>query len=293
MLEMDKSLHKPLLRWYASNSRDLPWRRDGVGPWPVLVSEIMLQQTPVVRVLPAYDAWLARWPTAARLAADPPGEAVRMWGRLGYPRRALRLHGAAREIVGRFAGCVPSGVAELESLPGVGAYTARAIAAFAFGQRQPVVDVNVRRVVARAVTGRGSPSAPSTARDQAAVLALLPDDPATAARVSVALMELGALVCVARTPQCTVCPLETTCAWRQAGSPAYDGPAPPVQRFAGTDRQVRGLLLSVLREASGPVAAAALDAVWHEPVQRSRALNTLIADGLVAPLADDHFALPS
>ena len=144
-----------VLRWYDAAARELPWREPGVGAWAVLVSEVMLQQTPVRRVLPVYDAWLARWPTPAALAAEPPGEAVRMWGKLGYPRRALRLHACARELVARFGGaCRPTSHA-LESLPGIGAYTARAVASFAYGQRHPVVDTNVRRVVARAVIGHG------------------------------------------------------------------------------------------------------------------------------------------
>ena len=192
--------------WYDGAARDLPWRAPGVGAWPVLVSEVMLQQTPVDRVLPAWTAWLERWPTPAALAADSPGEAVRMWGKLGYPRRALRLVACARAIVERHGGVVPSDVAELERLPGIGAYTARAVAVFAYGRRHPVVDTNVRRVVARAVEGSGEAGPPSARRDHAAVEALLPGDPGEAAVVSIALMELGALVCTARAPRCERCP---------------------------------------------------------------------------------------
>lgn len=282
-----------VLRWFENSARELPWRTPGVAAWPVLVSEVMLQQTPVARVLPAYDAWLARWPTPAALAADSPGEAVRMWGRLGYPRRALRLHSCAGAIGARFGGQVPSGVGDLESLPGIGGYTARAVAAFAFGQRHPVVDTNVRRVVARAVLGRGNAGPPATSRDRAAVAALLPDEPTRAVRFSVALMELGALVCVARSPRCAVCPLEPACAWRLAGSPVDARPSRRPQRFAGTDRQVRGLLLEVLRGAAGPVPRAALDVVWHDGGQRDRALASLAVDGLVDQLPDGRFALPS
>ena len=282
-----------VLDWYGEHARDLPWRRPGTPAWAVLVSEVMLQQTPVVRVLPAYEAWLARWPTAADLAASPAGEAVRMWDRLGYPRRALRLHAAATAIVERHGGVVPSDVDELLALPGVGAYTARAVASFAYGQRHPVVDTNVRRVVARAVLGQGEPGPPSVARDHAAVAALLPADPPTAARFGVAVMEVGALVCTARAPRCAACPLRTTCAWRRAGSPPYDGPAVRPQKFAGTDRQVRGLLMAVLRASTDPVPIDALDAVWPHDAQRARALTALIEDGLVDPLPDDHFALPS
>jgi A/G-specific adenine glycosylase len=283
----------PVLAWYAAAARELPWRAADASPWAVLVSEIMLQQTPVARVRPAYDAWLQRWPTPSALAADSAGEAVRMWGKLGYPRRALRLHECATVITARFGGAVPDDVAELLMLPGVGAYTARAVASFAFAQRHPVVDTNVRRVVARAVDGQGNAGPPSTARDHAAVEALLPTEPAVAARVGVALMELGALVCTARTPRCPSCPIADRCAWRQAGSPPYAGPTVRPQRFTGTDRQVRGLLMDVLRGSDEPVVRGALDLVWPDAAQRERALAALVADGLVDPLPDGRFTLPS
>jgi A/G-specific adenine glycosylase len=277
-----------VLAWYDAHARDLPWRRT-TDPWAVLVSEVMLQQTPVARVLPAYEAWLARWPTPAALAADAPGDAVRMWGRLGYPRRALRLHDAARAIVDRHGGAVPDDLDALLALPGVGAYTARAVASFAFGQRHPVVDTNVRRVVARAVAGSGEAGPPSTTRDLAAAAALLPLE--NASRFGVALMELGALVCTARVPRCDDCPLAASCAWRLAGRPPYDGPRAPHQGFAGTDRQARGALLAIVRDAAGPVPAAAL--VWPDPLQRARALDGLVADGLVEPVGGDRFGLPA
>jgi A/G-specific adenine glycosylase len=288
------ALADAVLDWYAVHARDLPWRRT-TDPWAVLVSEVMLQQTPVARVLPAYDAWLARWPTPAALAADSPGEAVRQWGRLGYPRRALRLHAAARAVVERHHGDVPGDLDALLALPGVGAYTARAVASFAFGQRHPVVDTNVRRVIARAVAGDGEAGPPSARRDLAAATALLPDDPATAARFGVALMELGALVCTARTPRCDDgCPLATASAWRLAGRPAYDGPRAPRQAaFEGTDRQARGALLAVLRAAATPVGRADLDAAWPEPARRGRALAGLLADGLAEQRADGRFSLPA
>ncbi|MGH8860732.1 MAG: A/G-specific adenine glycosylase, partial [Jatrophihabitantaceae bacterium] len=171
---MPSGLADPVAEWYLGAARELPWRAPGVDAWSVLVSEVMLQQTPVTRVLPAWTGWLQRWPRPADLAAEPPGEAVRMWGRLGYPRRALRLHACARMIVERFGGRVPCEIDELESLPGIGAYTARAVAVFAHGRRHPVVDTNVRRVVARAVLGQADAGRPSAGRDHAAVEALLP-----------------------------------------------------------------------------------------------------------------------
>jgi A/G-specific adenine glycosylase len=253
----------------------------------------MLQQTPVARVLPVYDAWLRRWPTSADLAAESAGEVVRAWGKLGYPRRALRLRECAAALVDRFGGRVPDRIDELLALPGVGAYTARAVAAFAFRQRHAVVDTNVRRVVARLVGGAGEAGPPAAARDLAAVEALLPHQPERAARMSVALMELGALVCRARSPRCGACPVIQACAWHRAGRPAYGGPTARPQAFAGTNRQVRGRLLDVLRAAAGPVAKTALDGAWAEPAQRERALASLVVDGLVQPLPDGRYALPS
>ena len=280
-----------VVRWYAEAARDLPWRRPGTPAWAVLVSEVMLQQTPVTRVLPAYDAWIRRWPTPAALAADEPGEAVRMWGRLGYPRRALRLHAAAVVVVERHGGALPRTVPELLALPGVGDYTARAVAAFAYRERHPVVDTNVRRVVARAVEGVAD--AAVTRRDLVLVERLLPAGPEDAATASVALMELGALVCTARSPRCPACPVQSRCAWRRAGAPELAVAVKRPQAWAGTDRQVRGRLLAVLRDSAQPVADAALAAAWHEPVQRGRALDGLVADGLVDPLPDGRYALPT
>ena len=286
----DTTLTSAVSHWYAGAARDLPWRRPGVDPWAVLVSEVMLQQTQVARVLPAYAAWLERWPTPAALAAEAPGEAVRMWGRLGYPRRALRLHACAVAVVERFGGRLPSTVPELLELPGIGDYTARAVVAFAHRRRVPVVDTNVRRVVARAVQGRAD--APVTRADLALVEALLPEDEEAAATASVALMELGALVCTARAPRCPSCPVLGTCAWAAAGRPELAAPVRRPQGFAGSDRQVRGRLLAVLRDASEPVEPSLLAQVWDEPVQRARALDGLVADGLVDPLPDGRYALP-
>lgn len=277
--------------WYDKAARDLPWRRPDAGPWAVLVSEFMLQQTPVARVLPAYTAWLDRWPTPASLAAEPSGEAVRMWGRLGYPRRALRLHATAQEIVARHGGGVPSGYDDLRALPGVGGYTAAAVASFGFGRRHVVLDTNVRRVLARAVGGEPDAAATVTAAETRRAEGLLPAEPGVAARWAAASMELGALVCTARSPRCAECPLLDRCAWRAAGGELPAGPSRRPQTYAGTDRQVRGRLLAVLREADAPVPAAVLAAEWHDPVQRQRALAGLLADGL-AVAQPDGYALP-
>jgi A/G-specific adenine glycosylase len=283
--EMSESpLHAPVLGWYAEHARDLPWRHPGTSPWAVLVSEVMLQQTPVARVEPAYQAWLERWPTPADLAAEPAGEAVRMWGRLGYPRRALRLHAAAVQVVERYGGQLPTAYDGLRALPGVGDYTAAAVLSFAYGERRAVLDTNVRRVLARAVGGVAQPPPTLGAPERARADALRPDDPAVAARWAVAVMELGALVCTAQSPRCDGCPVAEACAWRLAGSPAYDGPVRAAQRWAGTDRQVRGRLMAVLRERApcdGPAPPAELAAVWADAEQRDRALAGLLVDGLV------------
>jgi A/G-specific adenine glycosylase len=275
------------IRWYDANARDLPWRVPGTTAWAVLVSEVMLQQTPVVRVTPAWHAWMNRWPTPADLAVDPPSEAIRMWGRLGYPRRAMRLHACAVTLVERHGGEVPADLEALLALPGVGTYTARAVATFAYGQRHPVVDTNVRRVVSRAVDGAADAGPTTTTADLVATAELLPFEPARAARASIAFMEIGAVVCTARSPRCADCPLESVCAWRAAGAVPADGPSRRPQRYAGTDRQVRGLLLAVLRETTGPVPRQRLDAVWADEVQRARALAGLVSDGLVEPLGVD------
>jgi A/G-specific adenine glycosylase len=234
-----------------------------------------------VRVEPVYRAWLQRWPAPADLAAEAPGEAVRMWGRLGYPRRALRLHAAAVEVVERFAGELPTSYDGLRSLPGVGDYTAAAVMSFAHGARHAVLDTNVRRVLARAVGGVEQPAPSLSAAERGRAEALVPDESAVAARWAVAVMELGALVCSARSPRCDSCPLGDRCAWRLEGSPAYDGPVRRVQAFAGTDRQVRGLLMAVLRDRPGPAGAQELAAVWPDGEQRDRALAGLVTDGLV------------
>ncbi|MEU3495432.1 A/G-specific adenine glycosylase [Kitasatospora cineracea] len=287
-----QALHSTVIGWYETHARDLPWRTPDASPWAVMVSEFMLQQTPVKRVLPAYAAWLERWPTPAALAADAPGEAVRMWGRLGYPRRALRLHGAAVAITERHGGAVPEDHAALLALPGVGEYTAAAVASFAFRQRHAVLDTNVRRVFARAVTGVEYPANATTAAERRTAVELLPATDERAATWAVAVMELGALVCTARGPECGTCPLRADCAWQRAGRPPHQGPARRGQTYEGTDRQVRGKLLAVLRDAHGTVAQGQLDVVWPDAVQRARALDGLVADGLVEPVGPGTYRLP-
>ncbi|WP_202619226.1 A/G-specific adenine glycosylase [Ornithinimicrobium cavernae] len=283
----------PLLDWYAAHARDLPWRQPGATPWGVLVSEVMLQQTPVARVEPVWREWLARWPEPADLAAEAPGEAVRAWGRLGYPRRALRLHACAVALTAEHGGQVPDDLGALLALPGIGQYTAAAVGAFAFGLRAAVVDTNVRRVQARAVSGVALPAPTLTAAELRLAEQLLPADPATAARWSVAVMELGALVCTARSPGCADCPLRDRCAWVAAGSPPYDGPPRRVQAWAGTDRQCRGVIVGRLRESADAVPVADLRAAWPDAAQFARSLDGLLSDGLAEWDGDDRVRLPT
>lgn len=288
---MVPDLAAPLLPWYAANARVLPWRAAGFGAWGVLVSEFMLQQTPVARVIPHLEEWLARWPTASDLAAASPADAVRNWANLGYPRRALWLHRAAVEVRDRHDGIVPRDVDALLALTGIGDYTARAVAVFAYGDRHPVVDTNTRRVIARAIEGRSQPG-PASRRDLEAMAALLPDDLADAAVFNAATMELGAVVCTARSPRCEACPIAHTCAWRAAGYPDTGDARRKQAAYEGSDRQARGAVLRVLRDADGhaePIAAVIPD--WPDPRQRDRAIDSLIADGL-AEATDGMLRLP-
>lgn len=278
-----------LLTWYGETARDLPWRRPGVTAWQILMSEIMLQQTPVVRVEPIWLEWVRRWPVPSAMAAGSQAEVLRAWGKLGYPRRALRLHECARVLAEQHGDEVPAEVEVLLGLPGIGDYTARAVACFAYGQRVPVVDTNVRRVVARAVHGRAEAGNPAT-RDLAETEALLPLAVEPAARFSAALMELGATICTARSPECARCPLPH-CAWVAAGRPASQV-VRRIQKYEGTDRQARGRLLDVLRDATGPVERVRLDLAWtRDPGQRDRALDSLLVDGLIELTGDGLFAL--
>lgn len=282
-----------VLAWFDRNERPLAWREPDTGAWGILLSEVMSQQTPVARVEPVWREWVARWPDPESFAAASPAEVLRAWGKLGYPRRALRLLECAQQIVELHDGRVPDDVDKLLALPGIGDYTARAVACFAYGQNVPVVDTNVRRVHRRAVEGRYLAGAASKS-ELAAVAEWLPQD-RRGPRFSAALMELGALVCTAGNPQCGVCPLRDSCAWIAAGSP------PPteeelakkkVQKFIGTDRQVRGKIMDVLRRADTAVPQAAIDVVWPDAAQRSRALYSLLEDGLAEQDERGCFHLP-
>ena len=218
---------------------------------------------------------------------------MRAWASLGYPRRALWLHAAAVEITERHGGIVPEDVDALLALTGVGDYTARAVAAFAYGHRHPVVDTNTRRVIARAISGQAEPAPPSRTRDLDAMSALLPHDRSAAAAFNAGIMELGAIVCTAKSPRCDDCPIADICAWRAAGYPSYEGPRKAIQKkFEGSDRQVRGLIMAELRSTHRPVTDAEIEGLWPDDEQRSRALTGLIADGLAVVAPSGGYVLP-
>ncbi|GAA5031416.1 A/G-specific adenine glycosylase [Terrabacter aeriphilus] len=287
-------LHERVNAWYATEGRaHLPWRHPDCPPWGVFLSEVMSQQTPLARVEPIWHEWMERWPTPAALAAAAPGEAVRAWGRLGYPRRALRLHEAATAMVERHDGQVPRTPEELLALPGVGAYTAAAVSCFAFGLPEVVVDTNVRRVLARTLEGKAFPHLTLNRAEARLAAASMPADRDTANTWNVAVMELGALVCVARGPRCGDCPVADLCAWNLDGRPAYDGPPRRGQAWHGTDRQVRGELLRRLRDSVTPLPVQALEGSGDDPLQVMRCLDSLVADGLVEPLPRRRYRLPA
>ncbi|OIO54779.1 MAG: adenine glycosylase [Propionibacterium sp. CG1_02_60_36] len=266
--------------WFDANGRDLPWRRPGTSAWGVLVSEVMSQQTPMSRVIGPWHEWMNRWPTPDDLAEEDSGEAVAAWGRLGYPRRALRLHSCAVTIATEHDGVVPNSYDELVALPGIGDYTASAVVSFAFGGRATVLDTNVRRLIARAESGIANCPTSVTRAERIVADALVPDEDARAAKWAVASMELGALVCTARSPQCEVCPIRDSCRWVIDGKPD-NAPARRGQPWKGTDRQCRGVIMDVVRNSPRGVKVQMALSAWPEPDQASRCLESLLDDGLV------------
>lgn len=271
---------QPLLdRWFAVHGRELPWRNHK-EPWAILMSEIMLQQTPVNRVQPVFDQWWQRWPQPQLLAATSQAEVIKAWGRLGYPRRALRLHQCAIEITDRHAGQVPNSYQLLRELPGVGDYTAAAVLCFAFHQAIAVLDVNIRRVYSRWLHGQAFPTSHITKAERVLVDSLIPHDGDSCRRWHTNIMELGQLVCTAQNPDCARCPLAGECRWRSIGQPDAGSRTTKPQAYYGTDRYVRGLILAKLRQ-DDCASESALEQLWHDHLQLNRALESLIADGLV------------
>lgn len=281
-----------LIPWFAAHQRsELPWRQADTTAWGVLVSEVMSQQTPVSRVAPAWEEWMAAWPTPADLAKAPTGDVLRAWGSLGYPRRALRLQECAERIAADHDNVVPRDLSELLALPGIGTYTAAAVAVFAYRQRHPVVDTNVRRVTAR-LGGAVDAGTATTRADLVAMEKLLPAESERAAQVSVAVMELGSLVCTARRADCGECPLAARCQFALQGLEPAEGPSRKRQRYQGTNRQVRGLILRALRASDGPVPRSAIDAVWSQEAMRNDALAQLLEEGLVESDDQGRFGFP-
>jgi A/G-specific adenine glycosylase len=280
------SLHQPVLAWYKKNKRELPWRN--TDAWGVLVSEIMLQQTPVARVLPIYIEWMKRWPTPEALAAATPAQVITAWGRLGYPRRALRLHECAKVISTQYKGQIPETQSELRELPGIGDYTSAAIVAFAFEGRSLVLDINIRRVFARVVDGIEVPTAAPTKSEREKREELIPSkNPHVWAAAT---MELGALICIAKNPKCGQCPLADQCIWRSLDYPLSDQPK-RTQSWHGTDRQCRGVIVQALRE-NPALSKKEIMQLWDVPSQVERALLTLLEDGLVVAQKGQRFSLP-
>ena len=279
-------LEKPIVNWFKRNKRDLPWRT--TTPWGVMVSEYMLQQTPVNRVLPKWIEWMERWPTPKDLAAATPAQVITAWGRLGYPRRALRLHAAAQIIAEDFNNEVPEDLETLQTLPGIGEYTAAAIAAFAFNRRTLVMDVNIRRVLTRVIDGNEHPKPAPTSREKARRLALLPEK--NAHIWAAATMELGALVCTSKNPKCELCPVISNCNWRKNGYPKSNL-IRKSQDWHGTDRKCRGTIVQALRENES-LTENAIKKLWPDESQIEKALRTLQEDLLIEAISRKRYRLP-
>jgi A/G-specific adenine glycosylase len=280
------SLEKPITQWFAKNKRDLPWRT--TTPWGVMVSEFMLQQTPVARVLPKWNEWMQRWPTPAELAIATPAQVITAWGRLGYPRRALRLHESAKIITRDFNNEVPESEEVLRSLPGIGDYTAAAISAFAFGANTLVMDVNIRRVLVRVLDGKEHPTSSPTVRERESRLAILPRR--NADNWAAATMELGALICTSKNPSCNDCPIISQCRWRKNGYPQSEL-VRKSQDWHGTDRKCRGTIVQALRENES-LTLSAIKKLWPEESQVEKALETLLIDHLIEEHSRSRFRLP-
>jgi len=280
------SLEKPITQWFAKNKRELPWR--ATTPWGVMVSEFMLQQTPVARVLPKWIEWMERWPTPVELAKATPAQVITAWGRLGYPRRALRLHESAKIIARDFNNEVPENEEVLRSLPGIGDYTAAAISAFAFGTNTLVMDVNIRRVLVRVLDGKEHPTSSPTVRERESRLSILPR--VNADNWAAATMELGALICTSKNPSCNDCPVISQCKWRKNGYPQTEL-VRKSQDWHGTDRKCRGTVVQALRENES-LTLSAIKKLWPEESQVEKALETLLADHLIEEHSRSRFRLP-
>lgn len=267
-----------LLAWGESHRRDLPWRRTR-DPWDVLVSEVMLQQTQIARVIPRYQAFLEEFPTASECAAAPVGSVIRAWDGLGYNRRAVQLHRCAQQLVALHEGSLPHDLPALLRLPGVGPYTARAVLAFAYEDDVGVVDTNVGRVLAR-WSGRSLGAAEAQAAADAIVL------PGSGWSWNQALFDFAAGVCTRRSPRCDQCPMRPSCQWQGQGDDPAEGSARVSggqSRFEGSDRQGRGRLVAALRRGPLSRSEVAAAAGWpDDPIRATRVLAGLEDDGIAA-----------
>jgi A/G-specific adenine glycosylase len=274
-----------LLKWGSDTLRDLPWRRTR-NPWHVLVSEVMLQQTSVARVLPKFEAFINEFPTPHDLASAPLGDALRLWSGLGYPRRCRNLREAARVLHEEFNGEFPESVDVLLTLPGVGQYTSRAVLAFAFEHDVAVVDTNVSRVLSR-LEGRAL---------KAKELQVLADSfvpQGLGWEWNQVMMDFGARHCTARQPQCAQCPLRQLCVWKGEGvdpAPASAGASKPQGRFEGSDRQARGRAMRAV--ADGVTTLAALAKTMGVEEDRARSLVSALVDEGLLVRSGKRFTLP-
>lgn len=286
-----------LAAWWETNARDLPWRFGRTTPWGVLVSEVMSQQTQMSRVVPYWTDWMRVWPDAAALANASTAEVITAWGRLGYPRRALRLQECARVVRDDYNNELPRTYDELVGLPGVGDYTASAVVSFAFGGRIVVIDTNIRRVLSRVFLGVESLGGAAKPDERELANRVLPDDVARSVTWNQSVMELGAMVCTAKHPLCDSCPVRNECAFLAAGRPGLgERRTRPRQRFAGTDRQVRGIVLHALRalssDSSGVLSRSHVETLWADRVQLDKCVASLDDDGLIEILPGGDVRLP-
>lgn len=293
----DTQIIHPLFEWWHANARDLPWRFGRTDAWGVLVSEVMSQQTQMSRVVPYWLDWMERWPDAVSLAQAPTADVITAWGRLGYPRRALRLRECAACVANEYDNKLPRSYEELVALPGIGDYTASAVLSFAFGERVAVIDTNIRRVLSRVFLGKESLGGAASAleRDLAKRVLPLGDDSVT---WNQSVMELGAVICTAKSPLCESCPLSDSCAFFAAGRPGLgERRTRPRQRFQGTDRQVRGLILQALRalpeDGDRVLTHDAIESLWPDHIQLDACIASLDEDGLIEMLDGGAVRLPA
>lgn len=288
-------IRRKLAAWWEANARDLPWRFGRTTPWGVLVSEVMSQQTQMSRVVPYWTDWMSAWPDAAALAKASTAEVITAWGRLGYPRRALRLQECARVVTEQYENRLPDDYDQLLALPGVGDYTASAVSSFAFGRRVPVIDTNIRRVLSRVFLGEESRGGAATRAERDLAAEVLPEDTTESVTWNQSVMELGAVVCTAKKPLCESCPVADDCAFLRAGLPGLgEKRTRPRQRFQGTDRQVRGIVLNALRgaPADSVITRTRIERLWADHVQLDACIASLDEDGLVEILPDGSLRLP-